>query len=202
MTIGTTEANRIGTVGRAVEDVEIRIADDGEILTRGPNLMTGYWNRPQATAEAIRDGWFYTGDLGRLDEAGFLRITGRKKELIVTAAGKNIAPVMLESLLTEDAWIEQAMVVGDGRNYLTALIVPSNQARDRAADLTRSAIESLFQQQIAERLADVSHHEQVRRFTLLDRGFSIESGELTPTLKIRREVIAANYAAEIDAMYE
>ncbi len=202
MTIGTPAANRIGTVGRAVEDVEIRIADDGEILTRGPNLMAGYWNRPRATAEAIREGWFHTGDLGRLDDEGFLRITGRKKELIVTAAGKNIAPVMLESLLTEDPWIEQAMVIGDGRNYLTALIVPNRQAGGLSGEMTRSEIESRFAQHIDGRLCSVSHHEQIRRFTLIEGGFTIESGELTPTLKIRRDVISKNHAADIEAMYE
>ena len=115
---------RRGAVGRPLPGVDVRISDDGEILVRGPNVMPGYWNEPEATREVLNEGWFRTGDLGALDEDGYLRITGRKKELIVTATGKNVAPVQIENLLTEDPLILQAIVVGDGRNYLTALIVP------------------------------------------------------------------------------
>ncbi len=125
ITVSTPSASRIGSVGRAIRDVEVRIADDGEILTQGPHVMLGYWKRPDATAETIRDGWLCTGDVGSIDNDGFLWITGRKKELIVTASGKNIAPAYLERLLCEDPLILQALVVGDRHNYLSALIVPN-----------------------------------------------------------------------------
>jgi long-chain acyl-CoA synthetase len=214
VTLSTPEMNKVGCVGRTVEGVEVRIAADGEILTRGPHVMLGYWRKPEATAAVLRDGWFYTGDVGEIDADGFLRITGRKKELIVTAAGKNIAPVQLESLLGEDPLVHQAMVIGDGRNYLVALIVPGPDAlkfeimtrgipvTNAAEALAHPAVRQLYTERIAQRLAGVSHYEQVQKFALLDRPFTIESGELTPTLKLRREVIAAHFADEIRRMYD
>jgi long-chain acyl-CoA synthetase len=209
---GTLDDQRLGTVGKPIHGVEVKIADDGEILTRGPHVMVGYWNLPQATAEAIRDGWLHTGDLGRLED-GYLRITGRKKELIVTAGGKNIAPSYLEGLLTEDPLIAQAVVVGDAKNYLTALIVPDPDGlraeiarrhialASPAEALSHPDVYAAYTERIRQRLAGVSHGEQVRKFTLLPRGFTIESGELTPTLKVRRNTVLSNYAAEIRAMY-
>ncbi len=201
-----------GCVGPPIPDVEVKIAADGEILTRGPHVMAGYWNNPAATNDVIRDGWFHTGDLGQLDEEGFLRITGRKKEMIVTSGGKNVAPLLLESLLTSDPLIEQALVVGDGRNYLAALIVPDTAklnaeiaARQISVSehrvLDEPQVVALFAAVIEQRLARLSHHEQVRKFALLDRSFSIESGELTPKLSLRRKVIEANWADRIEAMY-
>jgi len=175
--------------------------------------MLGYWKQPEATAEAIRDGWFHTGDLGCLQD-GCLRITGRKKDLIVTAAGKNIAPAYLEGLLTSDPLIAQAVIVGEGRNYLTALIVPDRErltaeiirrgiAVTSAAEAVRHPqVLALYEDCIAERLATVSDCEQVRRITLLTQGFTVESGELTPTLKLRRAAVLANLAAEVEAMYQ
>ena len=171
--------------------------------------MVGYWNLPEATAETIRDGWLHTGDLGALED-GYLRITGRKKELIVTAGGKNIAPSYLEGLLTEDPLIAQAVVIGDARNYLTALIVPESgrpAGRDhppanpghlagRGPGASRRCMR-LYTERIDQRLADVSHAEQVRKFTLLARGFTVESGELTPTLKVRRNVVDGELRREI-----
>jgi long-chain acyl-CoA synthetase len=213
ITLSSSTANRLGAVGRAIRDVEIRIAPDGEILTRGPHVMLGYWNKPQATRDVLVDGWFATGDLGHLDDDGYLFITGRKKELIVTAAGKNIAPVHLEALLTEDPLIAQAMVIGDGRNYLTALIVPNPEPLKQeiiangisigspAEALVHPKVRELYAERIKSRLAGVSTYEQVKQFTLLGQGFTIESGELTPTLKLRREIIARNYAEQINAMY-
>lgn len=203
MTLCTPEAWRLGSVGRAIADVEIRIADDGEIVTHGPNVMQGYWNRPLATAEVLKDNWFHTGDLGRIDEDGYLFITGRKKELIVLASGKNIAPVRLEALLTEDPLIDQAMVVGDGRSYLVALLAVDRTALAQALGASHSEgdAQAILADCIARRLACVSHHEQVRRFAIVERPFSIESGELTPTLKLRRGEIARHYAAEIAALY-
>ncbi len=205
-------AHRIGTVGPPIPGVEVKIADDGEVLTCGPHVMLGYWNKPQATAEALRDGWLYTGDLGRMDD-GFLRITGRKKELIVTAAGKNIAPTYLEGLLAKDPLISQVMVIGDRRNYLTALIVPDRERltaeimRQRipvftpAQAVAHPRVNAIYRELIDRRLAGVSTFEQVQKFTLLDRGLTVESGELTPTLKLRRDVILANCAEAIEKMY-
>jgi long-chain acyl-CoA synthetase len=202
--------NRIGTAGKPAPGVEVAIAPDGEIICRGDLVMQGYWRRPDATAETIRDGWLHTGDLGELDAEGYLRITGRKKELIVTAAGKNIAPVLLEALLTADPWIAQAMVIGDGRNFLSALIVPNvenlradlgPQWKSLEAAVVDPAIVANYEARIKQRLADVSHYEQVCKFRLIPRAFSIDSGELTPTLKLRRANIAKNFANEIEAMY-
>jgi long-chain acyl-CoA synthetase len=213
ITISTPSHHRRGSCGRPIPGVEVRLADDGEILTKGPHVMAGYYESPQATSEVLRDGWLATGDLGRQDEDGFLYITGRKKEILVTSGGKNIAPVYLESLLTEEPLIAQAMVVGDGRSYLTALIVPN-------AELLRSEVErrglaglspddalahpvvtALFAAKIDQRLSAVSPHEQVRKFTLLGQPFSIEAGELTPKLSLRRQPIAARCASAIEAMY-
>jgi len=204
---------RRGASGKVVQDVEVRIADDDEILTRGPNLMSGYYQRPEATRQVIQEGWFHTGDYGDVDEDGFLFIRGRKKEIIVTSGGKNVSPVQLESLLTEDPLILQAIVIGDDRNYLTALIVPDpDQLRDLiikqkwqivspSQALTHPQVIELFDQRIQTQLATVSRFEQVRVFTLLDRGFTIESGEMTPKLSLRRDIIARNFAAQIEAMY-
>ncbi len=214
ITVATPSKYKLGTVGRAIEGVEVAIAADGEILTRGPHVMLGYWNRPDDTSEAIREGWLLTGDLGQLDEQGFLRITGRKKELIVTAAGKNVAPVLLENLLGESPLISQAVVFGDGRNFLTALIVPDPAAlgeaiREQAVPvksvaeaLVHADILALYRKEIDARLCDLAEHEQIGRFTLINRGFSQDLGELTPTLKLRRATIAKHFTAEIRRLYE
>jgi long-chain acyl-CoA synthetase len=200
---------RRGAVGRAIADVEIRIADDGEVLTRGRHVMREYFKKPAATAEVLRDGWLYTGDLGRLDDDGFLYITGRKKELIVTSGGKNIAPVFLESLLTEDPLIAQAVVIGDDEKFLSALIVPDMNALHRALDhesdvpldLQSDEARGLVQEAISRRLVSVSYYEQVKTFTLTDDAFTVENGMLTPKLTLRRGVICARYADRIDEMY-
>jgi long-chain acyl-CoA synthetase len=174
--------------------------------------MQGYWQDPQATAEVLKNGWLHTGDLGHVDPDGYVWITGRKKELIVTAAGKNIAPVLLESLLTEDPLIDQAVVIGDGRNYLTALIVLNwDQVRRELPALSKPqehrdirqepALIERMRQCIDQRLSGLSHHEQVRRFHLMERPFSIEQGELTPKLSLRRGVIHEHFRGPIEAMY-
>jgi long-chain acyl-CoA synthetase len=204
---------RRGASGRTIRDVEVRIADDGEILSRGPHIMVGYYHKPDATAEVIRDGWFHTGDLGRVDEDGFVYITGRKKEILVTSGGKNIAPVYLESLLTEDPLILQAVVFGDGRDYLSALIVPNaavlqqeltsrgKQMPSGADVLTHPDVLALYEEHIRDRLRNVSYYEQIRKFRLMNRGFTIESGELTPKLSLRRKIIEANCREQIESMY-
>ncbi|MGH7139675.1 MAG: AMP-dependent synthetase/ligase [Pirellulales bacterium] len=212
ITACTPQAMKIGTAGRPIPGVEVKIAADGEILTRGPHVMLGYWNKPAATSEALCDGWLHTGDLGTIDAEGYLKITGRKKELIVTAAGKKAVPSHLESLLKADPLIEQAVVIGDGRSYLTALIVPNRDAL--AAELQRQGkniplpealghadILSLYRERIDARLAGVSQYEQVGKFTLLARPLSVDQGELTLTLKLRREAISKNFADVIETMY-
>jgi long-chain acyl-CoA synthetase len=213
ITTATPEHNKIGTVGPAIENVEVKIADNGEILTRGPHVMLGYWRQPEETAHAIHDGWLHTGDLGQIDADGYLRITGRKKELIVTTGGKNIAPVFLESLLAEEPLILQAMVIGEGRKYLTALLVPNPDAlraeiierkipvRSAADALVHPAVLDLYREKIDARLTGVSTCEQIQRFALLARGFTMEQEELTPTLKLRRSVVQQHFAPQIEALY-
>ena len=213
ITLSSEHVVKRGAVGRAIPDADVRIADDGEILTRGPHVMLGYFNNQAATDKVIRDGWLHTGDIGHLDEQGYLFITGRKKELIVTSGGKNVAPVYLESLLTQDPLIAQAVVIGDDRKYLSALIVPEFAALD--AELAARRIDvsggvdmlqvaevlQLFEERVTARLTSVSHYEQVQKFTLLKRGFTVESGEMTPKLSLRRDTIQANYRDLIEAMY-
>lgn len=212
VTVNTPDAHKIGTVGRPLPGVEVRIADDGEVLVQGPNVMLGYWNDPEATAETLRDGWLHTGDLGSLDTEGFLTITGRKKELIVLATGKNVAPSRVEALLCASPWIEQACVVGDGAKGLRALIVP-NPDRLRAeikrrrlwvwskrGALRHEAVRSLYREEINARLAVSSQEEQVHDFTLIGRGFDQDRGEMTAKLSLRRDTIAASFERELRGM--
>jgi long-chain acyl-CoA synthetase len=213
ISLSSLKSFRRGASGRAIPGVEVRIAEDGEILTRGPHVMVGYYENPRATAEVLQDGWLYTGDLGYLDADGFLTITGRKKEIIVTLGGKNIAPVYLESLLGQDPLIMQALVVGDDRPCLAALIVPNPDvlaaelarqgigpvSRDEV--LTHPQVRALFERRIAERLKEVAPYEQVRTFALLPRPFTIEAGEMTAKLTLRRKVIEQHFAAEIETLY-
>jgi long-chain acyl-CoA synthetase len=209
----TLQHNRPGTVGRPIAGVEVRITEDGEIVTRGPHVMLGYWNQPGVTAEVMRDGWFHTGDFGHLDEDGYLTITGRKKEILVTAGGRNVTPAAIEDLLTQDPLVAQAMVVGEGRNYLAALIVPD---RDVLADrLTQQSVEltdiedldrdervrGLYTECVARRLSDVAPYERVRRFAILPQPFSIERGELTAKQSLRRRVVAESFADVINRLY-
>jgi len=213
ISLSSETAFRRGASGKPIKGIEVRIADDGEILTRGPHVMIGYYENPQATAEVLKDGWLYTGDLGHLDADNFLTITGRKKEILVTLGGKNIAPVYLESLLTQDPLILQALVVGDDRPCLAALIVPNPDvlqaeierrqitvaSRDEA--LTHPQVLALYEERIADRLKEVSPFEQVRRFALLPRSFTIDAGEMTAKLTLRRKVIEQHFAAEIESLY-
>ncbi|MCK6526616.1 long-chain fatty acid--CoA ligase [Myxococcota bacterium] len=209
----TPDEYRFGTVGRPIPGTEIRIAPDGEILARGPGIFRGYYRDPGATAAAFtEDGFFRTGDIGELTEDGFLRITGRKKEMIVTATGKNVAPTAVEDLLQRGRLVSQAMVVGDRRPYLAALIVPDREAlaglaRERGLDpadeglATRPEVVTLLGAEIAGANARLSRHEAVRRFDVLPHELTVESGELTPTMKLRREVVASRHRARIDALY-
>jgi long-chain acyl-CoA synthetase len=213
ISFNTKTHSKLGTVGRPLPGVEVRIAPDGEVLSRGPHIMKGYWNNPQATAEALRDGWLHTGDLGSIDGDGYLKITGRKKELLVLSNGKKVVPSFLEGLLVADPCIEQAVVCGEGRHYLTALLVPNwtNLRRalaEEGIDLANgaeehppAAVEDFLQRRIAAALTDVSSAEQVRRFIILPRPFSVAAEELTVSLKLRRNVVVARYASQLDALY-
>lgn len=207
--------DRVGTVGKPFPGVEVRIAADGEILVRGPNVMKGYLNKPEETAQVIdKDGWFHTGDLGRFDDAGNLVITGRIKEIIVNSYGKNIAPVPVEQALAGSQYVEQAMVIGDRRPYLSALIVPSRLALEEYARTNRLASEdfdhllkrpeiiALYKTEIEQSLSKFANYEQVRAFRLISEPFTVENGLLTPSLKMRRPKVQLAYRKDIDRMYE
>jgi long-chain acyl-CoA synthetase len=201
--MSTPSARRIGSVGRPIPDIEVRIADDGEVLTRGSHVMLGYWQNEGPTAEAIRDGWLHTGDLGRLDNDNFLSISGRKKELIVLSTGKKVHPTHVESLLTASPLIEQAAVFGEGRPYLIALIVPAAQpSSDLAAGDSQASPNETIAPEINRCLHAAAHEEQIGKFIVLDRPFSIDRGELTAKLSLCRTVIAGNFRRQIAELYD
>jgi long-chain acyl-CoA synthetase len=205
--------SRLGTVGPAIPGVELRIADDGEILARGPNVMRGYWNRPADTEAVIRDGWFHTGDIGELSEDGFLRITDRKKDLLVTSGGKKVAPQPIEARLKQHALVAEAVVVGDRRRFPAALIVPAFDvlserltslglpAGDRAALVGRSDVLGLYREIVDALNRDLAQFEQVKQIALLPAEFTIAGGELTPTLKVRRRVVETRWQDTIERLY-
>jgi long-chain acyl-CoA synthetase len=207
--------SKLGTVGEALSGVEIAIAPDGEILTRGPHVMKGYWNNPQATAEAIRDGWLHTGDLGTLDADGHLKITGRKKELMVLSNGKKVVPPFIEGLILSDPCLDQVIVCGEGRNFLTALVVPHWENLGKAMRTNglapdgdgpeslarRPDVAAFLQQRIEAALRDVSSWERVKKIAVLPRPFSVENEELTVSLKLRRSVVLQRYAEQVDKLY-
>ncbi len=209
----TARALRLGTVGRPIPGTRVRLAADGEILAAGPGVFPGYWNRPEQTAEVLIDGWFHTGDVGILDSDGFLAITDRKKDLIITAAGENIAPQAIESRLKADKFIANAMVCGDRRPFLTALLVPNFDNLIRYAHLknidfltmcdlvNHPRILQLLRRRVEHLQAGLPGFRQVKRFTLLSRDFSAEGGEITPTLKIRRQIVTDKFRHLIDSMY-
>ncbi|MFN0251831.1 MAG: AMP-dependent synthetase/ligase [Kofleriaceae bacterium] len=190
---------KIGSVGPALPGLQCKIADDGEILVKGPNVFLGYYKEPEATAECLVDGWLHSGDLGAFDKDGFLSITGRKKEIIITAGGKNIAPKNIEAALKQSPLIGEAVVIGDRRKYLTALITVDDTvaAALGGADAIRGAV----QKQLDEVNKTLARVEQVKKFAILPRPFGIDTGELTPTLKIKRKAVAQNFSREIEAMY-
>ena len=214
LTVNPLGAARIGTVGPALPRVELRIAADGEVLARGPNVMMGYYQNPEATAECIREGWFHTGDIGRIDEDGYLAITDRKKEILVTAGGKNVAPQPIEALLKRDPIVAEAMLVGDRRPYVSAVLVPdaatleqrlaaSGIASGGLDDLVgRDDVRALFQPIVDEANAELASFEQVKRFALLPAQFSINTGELTPTLKLKRRVVMERWQDVIEGIYQ
>ena len=193
---------RRGSVGQVVPGVEIRLADDREILARGKNVMQGYFQNPDLTSETIRNGWIHTGDIGEIDEDGFLFIVGRKKELIVTKGGKNISPVYLESLLNEDPLIAQSMVVGDQQDFLTALIVIDQENYKTLHANTNVEQNQVIEQSIRERLDEESPAEQVRGFLILEEPFSIENGMMTAKSSLRRQQIFERYSVALNELYQ
>ncbi|UCH33783.1 MAG: long-chain fatty acid--CoA ligase [Armatimonadota bacterium] len=211
--VNRVERVKYGTVGPPIPGVEVRIAEDGEILTRGRHVMQGYFGKEQETAEAIVDGWLRTGDIGVLDEDGYLSITDRKKDIIVTAGGKNVAPQLIENALKTDPFISQIVIHGDKRKFLSALVVPNFEQLEpwaRQQGLTFSCRAELvglrevyawIEARISEKLSEFARYEQIRRFTILDREFTMGDGEVTPSLKIKRKVVAERYRDLVEAMY-
>ncbi|MFW6067839.1 MAG: AMP-dependent synthetase/ligase [Myxococcota bacterium] len=199
-----------GTVGPPIPGVEVRIADDGEILVKGPNVFLGYYKDEAATNDTLIDGWLHSGDLGEIDEEGFLSITGRKKDIIITAGGKNIAPKNIEHALKNHELINEAVVIGDRRRFLSVLVTLDPEAADAWAkkhgvspdDLPRDPkLQAEIQRAIDEVNAHLARVEQVKKFTILERNLTIEDGELTPTLKVKRNVVSQHFEPEIEAMY-
>ncbi len=211
-TVGMVDNFKFGTVGRALPGVELRIAEDGEILMRGPNVFHEYWHNPEATAEALADGWLHTGDLGELDDEGYLKITGRKKDIIITAGGKNLTPANIENDLKQSRFISQAVMFGDRKPYPVALItldpeemVPWANERglpEDLSELTRTdEVRELVQREVDRANSNYAQVEQIKKFEILDHDLSIDSGELTPTLKVKRNVINERYSEVFDSMY-
>lgn len=215
ITAGQLHDIRVGTSGKPIRNVEVRIAADGEIETRGPQVMEGYWHKPEETKAVISDdGWFKTGDIGSLDAEGFLTITDRKKELLKTSGGKYIAPQPIEQMIKGSRFVNQVVVIGNDRKFASALIVPDweqleayakykgiDGLKSRADFCHSPRIIDLFERQIAARTQTLAQFEKIKKIALLDREFTVESGEMTPTLKVKRRVIDEKYRAVIDRLY-
>jgi long-chain acyl-CoA synthetase len=206
---------RLGTVGKVIPGVEVKIADDGEIITRGPHVMKGYWNKPEESAKTIdSEGWIHTGDVGVIDEDGFLAITDRKKDIIVTAYGKNVAPQPLEGRLKSSPWIATPVIIGDRRHFLTVLIIPNFERLESEAKklglewkssedlLEKKEIRTIFDREIEQFNSSVDRHEQIKKYTLLTEDFTIEAGEITPSMKVKRRVVEKKFQNLIDEMYQ
>ena len=214
LTVNSPTDLKFGYVGKPLFNVNIKIADDGEILAKGPNIMTKYYRNEEATSEVFdNDGWFHTGDIGIIDEDGFLKITDRKKSLIVTSGGKNIAPAPIELKLATSSFIEQVHVIGDKRNFLTALIVPNfdsltsflknngSDLKDPNALVDHPDVIELFNSEVEIAMSEFSNYEKIKKFTLLTEPFSIEKGEMTPKMSIVKKVVEQNYSELINKMY-
>jgi long-chain acyl-CoA synthetase len=214
VTVNLPDAVRVGSVGRPLPGTTIRVDDDGELLVRGGQVLEGYWRNDEATHEVLTpDGWFRTGDLGEIDEEGFVRVTGRKKEIIVTAGGKNVAPAVLEDRLRAHHLVDQCMVVGDGKPYVAALVTVDAEAFEHWADqhgktgglraLTKDPdLLAALQEAVDDANKAVSQAESIRRFAVLPVDWTEESGELTPSLKLKRNVVMREFRREIQALYE
>jgi len=204
---------RLGTVGPVIPGTSVKVAEDGEILVKGPGVMKGYYNKPAATAEVIdADGWFHTGDIGQLED-GFLRITDRKKDLIVTAGGKNIAPQPIEGMLKKNKYVANAVMLGDKRKFPIMLVVPSYDQlepwaarrniawRDHRELISLPEVRAKMEREVLDELQDLAKYEVPKKVLLIERDFSIEAGDLTPTLKVRRRVVEQRMKQEIDTLY-
>jgi long-chain acyl-CoA synthetase len=211
-TIATPEDFKIGTIGKPFPDCEIRIADDGEILVKGPNVFQGYYKNEEATRETIVDGWLHTGDLGEMDSEGYLKITGRKKDIIITAGGKNITPANLEAEIKQSPWVSQCVVVGDRRPYLIALVTldPEEVAKlaeekgwpaDPAQIAQQPEMRELIQHHIDSINENFARVEQIKKFAILPEDLSQEGGELTPTMKVKRAAVTEKHADTIEQLY-
>lgn len=213
LTVNPPEAPRLGTVGKAIPGVELRIGEDGEILARGPNVMVGYYNQPEATRAVLADGWLHTGDVGYLDADGYLTITDRKKDLIVTSGGKNVAPQPIEMRLKRDPLVAEAVLVGDRRKFVAALIVPnfpllearlglqSRPPTDRAALVARPDVRALYRDIVDRVNRELAQFEQIKQFALVPAEFTVAGGELTPTMKVRRRIVEERYRDLIEQLY-
>jgi long-chain acyl-CoA synthetase len=213
--VNLLERPRIGTVGPPIPGVEVKIAPDGEILTRGRHVMKGYFNKPEATREALEpDGWFHTGDIGQLDADGCLRITDRKKDLIVTAGGKNVAPQPIEGMVKKNKYVANAVMLGDKRKFCIMLVVPNFEHLDAWAKYKNLAFadhrglirmpeaQAKMEREVFKMLPDLANYEMPKKVLLLENDFTIENGDLTPTLKVRRRVVEKKYQRQIDALYQ
>ena len=214
-TINLPHAIKIGTVGRPIPGMAVRVADDGELLFKGPIIYRGYWHNEEATKEALEaDGWFHTGDLGKIDEDGYVSITGRKKELLVTAGGKNVAPAVLEDRIRAHPLISQAMVVGDAKPFIACLVTidpeffpkwKADNGKPSSASVSDLRddpdLRAAVQKAIDEANKAVSHAESIRKFSILPEDFTEEGGQMTPTLKLKRNVIMQQFADNVEALY-
>jgi long-chain acyl-CoA synthetase len=214
LTCNAPEAFSFGTVGKSVKGVEIKIDKDGEILVRGANVMKGYYRRAEETGNAFVNGWLRTGDIGEIDQDGFLRITDRLKDILITSHGENVAPMHIEMLVGRDYYIEQIVILGDQRKFISALIVPCFPALEQYANehniaysthaelVNKPEIIKIYRRRIDSLSSELAKHEKIKRFTLLEKKFSQEAGELTPTMKVKRRIIEKKYKELIDRMYQ
>ena len=205
---------KLGTVGKALPETDVKIAEDGEILFRNKGLFKGYYRDEEGTREALVDGWLHTGDVGEIDEEGYVKITGRKKDLIITAGGKNVAPQHIENLLKFSPYINDAVVIGDGRKYLTAIIVIDEENVSKYAQLNKvpyttfasltktEEVVNLIQSEVNQVNKQLARVENIRKFKILDKKLYTEDGEVTPTMKVKRKFINTHYADLIKSMYQ
>jgi len=211
--VNTFDNLKFGTVGKPIPGVEVKIASDGEILVRGPNIMKGYYKKEEETREALEGGWLHTGDIGYLDAEGFLVITDRKKDLIVTSGGKNVAPQPIENALKQNSFIANAVVIGGSRKFIAALIVPNFEKLEEYAkskgvgyvnrrDLIQNeAVVRFLLEEVDRSTPNLAPYEKVKKIAVLERDFEIERGEITPTLKVKRNIVEEKYKELIDSLY-
>jgi long-chain acyl-CoA synthetase len=214
ISVNSLDNIRLGTVGKPIPGVEVKIAPDGEILTRGPHVMKGYYKKEAETQESFEGGWFHTGDIGHIDKDGFVVITDRKKDIIVTAGGKNVAPQPIENILKTNPYISNAVVIGDRRRFVCALIVPDFEKLEKYARssnvpfagrsdlIANEQVVNFLKAEVDRATPNLAQYERIKRIALLESDFDVEKGEITPTLKVKRNIIEKKYKAVIDALYE